>query len=67
MVVIDGHTSKLHACNTKGLALQRCLFRNAYDLGACAWYVSDLEKCCHKYQVPASLSPSPPALHAGRL
>ena len=52
VVVIDGHTSKLHACDSKGLALQRCLFRNGYDLGACAWYVSELEKCCHKYQVP---------------
>ena len=54
VVVIEGHTSKLHACESKGLALQRCLFRNDYDLGACAWYVSDLEKCCHKYQVPSA-------------
>jgi hypothetical protein len=64
VVVIDGHTSKLHACDSLGLALQRCLFRNGYDLGACAWDVSELEKCCQKYQVPCSPSALHAALHA---
>jgi hypothetical protein len=52
MVVIDGETSKLQACDKEALNLQRCLFKEDYDFSACKPYTEALQKCCRNFKVP---------------
>lgn len=56
MVVIDGETSRLQACDKEALELQRCLFKEDYDFSACKAYTEALQKCCRTFKVRLRLN-----------
>ena len=59
VVVIDGKTSKLQACDREAFELQKCLFKEDYDFCACEPYTKALQKCCHQYKVCPEAAESP--------
>ena len=67
VVVVDGETSKLQACDMEAFDLQKCLFREDYDFTACQPYVQALQNCCHNFKAISFLRNNVSQHHAAHI